>query len=165
MRIIEGRDSVKKLILFGLVFLLALCFLGCGAPEKEAGGSTEDGSQETTDETTDNILMKVVDHFNAQGLQVTDVHEKNAELLGAVSGLGFDIAGGPAEIYLFDPETADADLVNNLEKVRTSELFLVGNREIPSIINGNIMLTGYEVGMMVHPEKGKLIEAFKSFSE
>jgi hypothetical protein len=42
---------------------------------------------------------------------------------------------------------------------------MLDTRGIPSIMNGNIMLTGYEYGMVVHPEKDKLVEAFKSFSE
>ena len=106
-----------------------------------------------------------MDHFKSQGLEVTDVYAKNAELMGAAAGLGLDIAGGPAEIYLFDPETADADLLQNLENVRLTEEFMLDTRGVPSIMNGNIMLTGYEYGMVVHPEKDKLVEAFKSFSE
>ncbi|MCR3922696.1 MAG: hypothetical protein NUK65_09305 [Firmicutes bacterium] len=164
---------MKKLILVGLVLLLAVCLLGCGATEKEpvpesnqeTGESDANELQQTISETKGNILNKVIDHLKSQGLEATDVHEKNAELIGAVAGLGFDIAGGPAEIYLFDPETGDADLLNKLENARTTEKYLLGTREVSSIMNGNIMLTAYEIGMVVHPEKDKLIEAFKSFSE
>jgi hypothetical protein len=161
---------MKKVLIIGLVFILALCVLGCGgtenvAPEgdKETADPATPAPQETNPGTTSNVLMKVVDHFKSQGLEVTDVHEKNAEMIGAVSGLGFTIAGGAAEIYLFDPATADADLVKNLENARDNEKFLVNTREISSIMNGNIMLTGYEIGMVVHPEKDKLVEYFKTF--
>jgi hypothetical protein len=165
---------VKKIFLFGLVLLLVFCFPGCGTVEKDPQPESSQGEekpaasgpQEAAPAAADDILSMVVNHFKSQGLDVTDVYEKNAELMGAVAGLGLDIAGGPAEIYLFDPETADADLLQNLENVRMTEEFMFDStRGVPSIMNGNIMLTGYEYGMVVHPEKDKLVEAFKSFSE
>ena len=156
-----------------MVLLLAFCFLGCGAAEKDPLPESSQGEekpaasgpQDAAPAAADDILLRVVDHFKSQGLEVTDVYEKNAELMGAVAGLDLDIAGGPAEIYLFDPETADADLLQNLENVRMTEEFMLDTREVPSIMNGNIMLTGYEFGMVVHPENDKLVEAFKVFSE
>jgi len=168
---------VKKLILVGLVCMLALTVVGCGDGENDqvtegnqeagetAASEPQEPTPETIPETSGNVLMKVVDHLRSQGLEVIDIHEKSAELIGAVEGLGFDVAGGPAEIYLFDPETAEADLVDNLDNARTTEKFMVNTREVSSVMNGNIMLTGYEIGMVVHPEKDKLVEAFKNFNE
>ncbi len=168
-------------LLFGLVFSV----LGCGAAseaEEELKGLGKEleefkesdefaeleemaGRVEELAEEIPSELAAVVDHFNDVGLDVEDVHPKIYDMIGAVGGIGLEVEGGGVELYLFDPETADEEVAKSLEDAHDTGIFLdhAMEMEIPVVMNGNIMLFGLEIFDYEHPEKDRVVEAFRSF--
>lgn len=110
-------------------------------------------------------LDKVLKHFKEHGMIVEDVHKKDFKLLGAVDGLGLTLEGGGIELYLFDSRNADEYLKDRLEEARSSGLFydLRLSRDIPVLVNGDIMLFGLEVNRYVHPEKDWITAVFLEY--
>jgi hypothetical protein len=110
-------------------------------------------------------LEAVVNHFNSSGLKIEDVHKKAFGRLGAVDGIGLTLEEGAVELYLFDTTVASQDLLESLNNAKENGVFRDPgfNRDVPVVMNENIMLFGLEVARYVHPEKDKMKEVFLSF--
>ncbi len=117
-------------------------------------------------ETFEDELLKVVDHFRENGLDVGERHPKAFGLLDAIAGFGVEVEGNEVELYLFDLDNGDPETIDNLEEARSTGMFWfdVMEMDIPVVVNKNIMLTGLEYGTFYeHPAKDTIIEVFVSY--
>ncbi len=111
-------------------------------------------------------LNEMVDFMREEGLTVGERSMKGYSMMGAVAGFGVEIEGNEIELYLYDRETADSALLDNLEQAEeTGEFFMeTFNMNIPVYINGDIMMTGLEFGSFyTHPARDEIVEAFMKF--
>ncbi len=110
-------------------------------------------------------LLKVVEYFRANNLQIGERQLKSYKMIGAAAGFGLEVEGAEIELYIFDPETAEEDTLAGLNEARKTGNFFSPsfNRDIPVALNGDIMLTGLEYGDIFHPAKERIIEVFKGF--
>ena len=118
-----------------------------------------------TKKEVETTLRELVEYFRSSDLEIGETTPKAFAMIGAVDGLGLEVAGDEIELYLFDPEKLDTETAKHLEKARTSGWFWFEemNMEIPVVMKGNIMLTGLEFKeVYVHPAKDKIIEVFES---
>jgi hypothetical protein len=156
---------MRKLIWLALVLVFVFGVFGCaGDSPKPTGEDTGRSGEQQTEGTGE--LARVVQHFTKSGLDIGETYAKSYEQIGAVDGLGVVVEGADIELYLFDPATTDAAVTSSLNDARSSGIFLdpAINREIPVVVNGNIMLFGLDgLGGYEHPAKDKIIEAFNSF--
>ena len=167
---------MKKLLIICLISLVVLGCFGCSRPTAEEQGapSKEAAEPKGKDDPLEIVkrlekegvpreLAAVVDHFTKNGLVVEDVHLKAYEMIGAAGGIGFTIAEGGVELYLFDPATADRELAKSLEEARKTGMFWDAaiKREIPVVMHENIMLLGLEIFNYTHPQKDRIMEVFK----
>ena len=112
------------------------------------------------------ILNELVEHFVESGLEVGERSMRGYSMMGAVAGFGVEIEGGEVELYLYDRENADEDLLENLNKAEESGKFLFAamGMEIPVVINGDIMMTGLEFGSFYkHPAYDEVVDTFMKF--
>jgi hypothetical protein len=180
---------MKHFYLAGLVFLLIFTGIGCsgsdsGSDKEAVTATTEQAVESQADQVAETVaesatdtpdqleteeipgqLEAVLSHFRSEGLEVDDVHFKLHEMMGAQKGIGFNLEGGPVELYLFDPADMDSEAMDNLEKaIETGIFFSPGlEKEVAVEINGNIMLTGLEIHGYSHPEKDRIVEIFSNF--
>lgn len=120
----------------------------------------------TSGESPARVLEALVEYFKASGLEVGERSMKAYSMMGAVAGFGLEVEGAEVELYIFDSETAEAELVDNLKEARETNVFLFAamNMEMPVVMNGDIMLTGLEVGEIYqHPAKDLVVEVFSNF--
>ncbi|MFW5979964.1 MAG: hypothetical protein ACOCQ2_01215 [Halanaerobiales bacterium] len=113
-------------------------------------------------------LMQVVEYFRTNNLQIGERQPKSYKMIGAAGGFGLEVEGGEIELYIFDRETAEKDVLTELNKARdTGEFYSIHlDMEMPVVLNENMMLiTGYRFGEMsiTHPEEEKIITIFKEF--
>ena len=174
---------MKNVLLAGMICLMIFTVFGCGGPSETVSDLEEkteeitskleneldemDEQQESTQESvrpsdvegiTDE-LAEVVDHFIAQGINITRVESVVlGGTLGAEAGLYVSTDVTFFELYQFDLDNADERTLNYLENLD----------EEYSSLNGNIM--------MAHPDRfdeyeeeyyteavEAIIEAFESF--
>lgn len=140
---------MKKVMLFGLIFLLMFSIYGCGgsdeaiSPEpeeleeiEELLGDVQASVQPLEVEGVTEELASVVEHFIAQGINITHVESVLlGGTLGAEAGLYVSTDVTFFELYQFDLDNADEKTLNYLENL---------NEEYSSL-NGNIM--------MAHPDR------------
>ena len=135
-------------MLFGLIFLLMFSIYDCGGSEaispepeelEEIEGLLEDvqaSVQPLEVEGVTEELASVVEHFIAQGINITHVESVLLSgTLGAEAGLYVSTDVTFFELYQFDLDNADEKTLNYLENL---------NEEYSSL-NGNIM--------MAHPDR------------
>lgn len=136
----------------------------------------EAGEEDADEETLDffvwkgsDELLSLLDHFEARGLAVeSDGIPLPAEVEGAVDGVLIAVEGGSIELWLFDPATAEAIVVQSLEKARQTGIFVnpYFGSESEVSVNGNIMMMVlYQDvhGTREHPAKDRVIDAFMGF--
>jgi hypothetical protein len=152
----RGDWIMSKIKLVSLVLWSAFFVFGCS----EAESQKEATKVEKPAAAISGPLASVVDHLRKEGLTIDDVHPKAYQELGAVDGIGLTVEGGGIEIYLFDPR--DEAMVNRLKIARDTGMFLDPNinREVPVVMNGNIMLFGLELFRYKHPARERIAEAF-----
>ena len=112
------------------------------------------------------ILNELVEFLGAEGFAIGERSMKGYSMMGAVAGFGVEVEGNEIELYLYDRETADSALLENLEQAEeTGEFFMeTFNMNIPAYINGDIMMTGLEFGSFyTHPARDEIVEAFMRF--
>ncbi|MFW6270643.1 MAG: hypothetical protein ACOC4G_11245 [Bacillota bacterium] len=120
-------------------------------------------------ETAENELMKVVDHFHSNNLQIGKRQPKSYKMIGATAGFGLEVEGGEIELYIFDEENSEEDVLKKLNEASNTGKFHHPsfNKDIPIIINGNKMLIGLEVEYgnfsQTHPAKEEITKVFKTF--
>lgn len=158
---------MKKALMFSLVLVLILgVFSGCGGNEEDVTESvqvtteTEEDVAESDEVTlvpTGNVqvtkeLEQMINHFRSAGLEIGEYEEKKYEIIGATAGFGLEIEGGYTELYYYDPEKADSDILDSLEDKHNPEAAYA------FVINGY-----YELSLAHHPQQERIIEVFMSF--
>ncbi|PKM68651.1 MAG: hypothetical protein CVU95_03355 [Firmicutes bacterium HGW-Firmicutes-2] len=144
---------MKKVIVFGLVLVLVLVVLsGCNGNKKDVAVESQE-----TPEATGNIqiyseLEQMVNHFRSAGLETGQYQEKNHEIIGATAGLGLEIEGGDIELYYYDPDKTDADVLDTLE-----------NKHNPDATYAIVINGYYELAVALHPDQERIIEIFMSY--
>lgn len=105
----------------------------------------------------------LIEHFKSSGLVVTAKTEQIADIIGAIGateGIGVGIYGQSIAIYRFD--TTNTTQRQNLEKIaKAGTITVLGSIALPAQTNGSFIITGYQD----HPEKQKILDAFKSWSK
>ena len=148
---------MRKAVLLGLILVLLLGLLsGCGGNGEIIADNGEENGEEVPfasgNITITPELERMVNHFRDAGLQIGEYTEKSYEMIGASAGFGLEVEGGDIELYYYDPNQTDAEVLNNLEnKHNPDATFAI-------VINGN-----YELALALHPEQEKVIEVFESF--
>ncbi len=117
---------------------------------------------------TDKTLLELVEHFEESDLKVGEnIYKKDYNRMGASDAIGFVLEGEAVEVYVFDFEDIDQDLLENLEKAQEEGLFWDEGieKDVSVAMNDNIMLFGLEIFDYVHPQKDKIVEIFDDFDE
>ena len=162
----RGKELfMRKTVAVSLALVLVLGGVGCGggdAGEADAVPQVEVEGMAVGAATGE--LGRVVDHFRGSGLEVTDVHAKAYEIVGASNGIGFEVGGGMVELYLFDPATADPAVLGRLQTARDTGIWDAGvGFQMPALVKGNILLLGLQMGQWEHPQRSRIEEAFRAF--
>lgn len=105
----------------------------------------------------------LMEHFRNSGLVITGKTEQMAEVIGAIGaaeGTGVGVYGQSIAIYRFD--TTNTAQSQSLEKITKAGIVtILGSIALPAQTNGSFIITGYQD----HPEKQKILDAFKSWSK
>jgi len=124
---------------------------------------------EKTRVTAESELLKVVEFFRANGLVVGEQILKSYKMIGAQAGFGLEVEGGEIELYIFDPNTIEDDVMTALNKARNTGKFPYPSfdKDISVIIKGDIMLMGlegdYGTYNYTHPAKEQITKIFEAF--
>lgn len=111
-------------------------------------------------------LENILDHLRASGLDVGSYHDMWYDMVGAADGISAEIEGEQVELYIFDPDRADPDIIDSLVEARSSGRFRSAamHMEMDVVVNEFLMITGLQYGTVyTHPAKDKLVEAFLSY--
>jgi hypothetical protein len=117
---------------------------------------------------TDRTLLEVIEHFEENNLDIGDnIYRKDHNRMDAENTVGFVLEGEAIELYLFDLENVDKDLLENLEKAQEKGIFWDegAKQDVNVVMNDNVMLFGLEIFEYVHPEKDKIVKIFNDFNE
>jgi hypothetical protein len=169
---------MRKPVGVSVALLLVLGGVGCGGddageadavPQVETEGmevgavpQVETEGMEVGADTGE--LGRVVDHFRASGLDVTDVHAKSYEMVGASNGIGVEVGGGIVELYLFDPASADPAALAKLQSARSTGIWDAGGGfQMPALVNENVLLLGLQMRQWEHPQRSRVEEVFRAF--
>jgi hypothetical protein len=159
----EKELAMRKPVAVGVVLLLVVGGVGCGGDEAGEADAVPQVEGLAVGAATGE-LGRVVDHFRAGGLEVTDVHAKAYEIVGASNGIGFEVGGGMVELYLFDPATADPAVLARLQNARDTGIWDAGGGfQMPALVRGNILLLGLQMGQWEHPQRSRIEEVFRAF--
>ncbi len=159
---------MKKFLLIGLTLMLVFSLLwGCGGSGEEAAdlpledtngvSQEENGTDKTEMPRPQGVeitreLEQMVNHFKNAGLQIGEYHEKSYEIIGASAGFGLEVEGQEIELYYYDPNKTDQEVLDNLKnKHNPDATFAI-------VINGY-----YELALALHPEQERIIEVFMSY--
>jgi hypothetical protein len=156
---------MRKPVVVSVAFLLVLGGVGCGGDDAgEADAVPQVEAEGMAVGAATGELGRVVDHFRASGLDVTDVHAKSYEMVGASNGIGVEVGGGIVELYLFDPATADPAALASFQSARSTGIWDAGGGfQMPALVNENVLLLGLQMGQWEHPQRSRIEEVFRAF--
>ncbi|MDF1618049.1 hypothetical protein [Petrocella sp. FN5] len=148
---------MKKVIVFGLVLILVLSVVsGCSGNKEDVAENIQETPAPTEDVTGDvqiaSELEQMVDHFRGAGLKIGQYEEKNYGIIGATSGFGLEVEGGNIELYYYDPDETDSDILDALE-----------NKHNPDATYAIVINGYYELALALHPEQERIIEVFMNY--
>lgn len=143
---------MKKAFMFGLISVLILAVSGCSGNEKDVAENVQETPAPTGNVQVTRELEQMVNHFRSAGLEIGQYYEKNHEIIGATAGMGLEIEGGDIELYYYDPDQADSDILDTLE-----------NKHNPDTTYAIVINGYYELAVALHPEQERIIEIFMSF--
>jgi hypothetical protein len=161
----KKEHVMRKPVGVSVALLLVLGGVGCGGDDAgEADAVPQVEAEGMAVGAATGELGRVVDHFRSSGLDVTDVHAKSYEVVGASNGVGVEVGGGIVELYLFDPATADPAVLANLQSARSNGTWEAGSGfQVPALVNENILLLGLQMGQWEHPQRSRIEEVFRAF--
>ena len=101
--------------------------------------------------------MDLVDFLDKSGLKADKIQQTRYQTLLASNGCSLTIDGAKVEVYLYD--VAIKRQKAKLEKVKKNNKIRVLSLNIPAVVNGGMIMLTYSN----HPNKAKIIRAFKKF--
>ena len=101
--------------------------------------------------------MDMIRHFASQGIKIETVEPVRYDLAQAESGFCFKINGRQIGVYKYNTERKKQKWRYQL--VKDSGVLYINGVKFKAMINGSFVMIDYES----HPDKEKIIKAFKSF--
>ena len=116
------------------------------------------------------VLAQLIDHFEAEGFEISLMLPNNFEQLGAADGLWVEIEGDDMELFWFDRDQATEETLQRLAEAEATGEFHYGTDEMgmrmTGIVRGDIFLAGLAFEpIYIHPHKEDIEAAFVAFEE
>jgi len=116
------------------------------------------------------VLAQLIDHFEAEGFEISLMLPNNFEQLGAADGLWVEIEGDDMELFWFDRNQATEETLQRLAEAEATGEFHYGTEEMgmrmTGIVRGDIFLAGLAFEpIYIHPHKEDIEAAFVAFEE
>lgn len=132
---------VRK-VLFPLIAAAMFFFSACAWFENDNSGKSH---------------MDLIHHFASKGIKIETVEPLMYNLAQAESGFCFKINGRQIGVYKYN--LARKKQQHRYQLVRDSGVLYINGTKFGALINGSFVMIDHET----HPDKEKIIKAFKSF--
>lgn len=133
---------MQKKLLLPLIFSAMFLFSACAWFENDNSGKSH---------------LDLIHHFASKGIKIETVEPLMYSLAQAETGFCFKIHGRQVGIYKYN--TARKKQKWRYQLIKDSGVLYINGTKFKAMINGSFVMIDYDT----HPDREKIINAFKSF--